>query len=150
MQEILLNCLNPCGKTKNIFTITEKHRHISLQSLCTFMSTTPGKDPIRCSMDWTQEPQVIPSTPRETEHRLPFCAMTASSRKTKQNRNDRTHLLLAHCTAFLLKQNGYYGKVWGNRDLVNTEKKTRFITKHLLLNRHIRHIWWSRLKHQSI
>lgn len=48
------------------------------------MPTTPGRELIRCSMDWTQEPQVIPSTPRETEHTLPFCAMIALSRKTKQ------------------------------------------------------------------
>lgn len=90
-----------CNKKK------KKHRRISLQSLCTLMSTTPGREPIRCSMDWTQEPQVIPSTPRETEHRLPFCAMLASSsggggeQNTKQNRNDGTHLLSAHGAALL-------------------------------------------------
>lgn len=43
----------------------------------TLMSITPTKEPIRCSMDWTQELQVIPSTPRVTKHRLPLSVMIA-------------------------------------------------------------------------
>ena len=50
----------------------------------TFICITPGKDPMRCSMDWTQEPQVIPSTPRDTEHRLTFCVMIAFSERTQE------------------------------------------------------------------
>lgn len=58
-------------------------KSMTAKTACTFMSMTPGRDPMRCSMDWTQEPQVIPSTPRETEHRLSFCVMTALSKKTR-------------------------------------------------------------------
>lgn len=52
-----------------------------LKTAFTFICITPGRDPMRCSMDWTQEPQVIPFTPRETEHRLVFCVMIAQSKK---------------------------------------------------------------------
>lgn len=41
------------------------------------MSITPAEELIRCSMDWTQELQVIPSTPRVTPHRLPLSVMVA-------------------------------------------------------------------------
>lgn len=38
---------------------------------------------MRCSIDWTQEPQVIPSTPRESEHSLTFCVMIATEKGNK-------------------------------------------------------------------
>lgn len=45
---------------------------------------TPGRDPMRCSIDWTHEPQVIPSTPSDTEHRLTFWVMITQSEKTQE------------------------------------------------------------------
>lgn len=36
------------------------------------MWMTPERPPIRCSMDWTQDPQVMPSTPRITLFRSVF------------------------------------------------------------------------------
>lgn len=59
----------------------------------TFTSITPAKEPTRCSMDWTHELQVMPSTPRATKARLPLAAMTASpkqkERKGKHNLTDK-------------------------------------------------------------
>lgn len=42
---------------------------------------------MRCSMDWMQEPQVMPSTPTETEHRLGFCVMIVSPKRTQERQN---------------------------------------------------------------
>lgn len=143
----IIELFKPLWKNKNIFTINEKHRRISLQSLRTFMSKTPGREPIRCSMDWTQEPQVIPSTPRETEHRLLFCAMTASSRKTKtkQEWQDAFAIGTLHGfrfkTEWLLRESA---RKWGPCYIPgkNSVYHKTFTSK----QPGVRHIWWSRLR----
>lgn len=60
----------------------------------TFIRITPGSNPMRCSMDWTQEPQVIPTTPRETEHRLTFCGMIAFFERTQKGENVLSNIKL--------------------------------------------------------
>lgn len=92
--------------------------YIFAKTAYTFMSITPGREPMRCSMDWTQEPQVIPSTPRETEHRLPFCVMIASSKKTQEWQS--VFILTYNCKSLVLKQQiekaSKHQSKWGKRE----------------------------------
>lgn len=81
---------------------------ISINVALTCIWLTPGRPPIRPSMDWTQEPQVMPSTPRVTRHRLALNAIPPLEDESKQDgmykhacKTDTQVSITGHTSSFL-------------------------------------------------